>query len=190
MLMIDQIVITDVFPCIADSTKIRFHAQPSADLTEVLPYLNAVMPGAVYNHDLPALTITREHRIISLYPRRITCAKADDIDDAHAIIEWLRNLISDTWARREHIQPSYARRQRLSALDIYKLLPETNCGRCGEFTCLAFAVRLAGQEATAQQCAPLLEGQQPEKRALLAELLTAAGYPIPEAWQQTQRTHP
>jgi len=188
--MIDEIVITEVFPCIADPAKIRFHAVPSSDLKDVLPYLNAILPGAIYNHDMPALTLLKEHRIISLYPRLITGAKADDAEDARAVLESLRDLINETWARRCEIKPSYSRRERLTALAIYKLLPGTNCGRCGEFTCLAFGVKLAGQEVTVERCAPLLEGQEPQKRALLAELLTAAGYAIPEVWAQAQRSSP
>ena len=31
----------------------------------------------------------------------------------------------------------------LTALDIYKVLPKTNCGECGVPTCLAFAMQLA-----------------------------------------------
>ncbi|MDD4894793.1 MAG: (Fe-S)-binding protein, partial [Candidatus Omnitrophica bacterium] len=31
----------------------------------------------------------------------------------------------------------------LSGLDIYKLLPKTNCRECGFVTCLAFAMQLA-----------------------------------------------
>ena len=31
----------------------------------------------------------------------------------------------------------------LSGLDIYKLLPKTNCRECGFATCLAFAMQLA-----------------------------------------------
>ncbi len=57
--LVTTIEITHVLPCLADSSKIRFHALASADLTEVLPYLNAVMQGAVYNHTAPALTYTR-----------------------------------------------------------------------------------------------------------------------------------
>jgi len=33
----------------------------------------------------------------------------------------------------------------LTGLDIYKLLPRTNCGDCGSPTCLAFAMKLARQ---------------------------------------------
>jgi len=40
----------------------------------------------------------------------------------------------------------------LSGLDIYKLLPKTNCRECGFATCLAFAMQLAKKGVTIQQC--------------------------------------
>lgn len=40
----------------------------------------------------------------------------------------------------------------LSGLDIYKLLPKTNCRQCGLATCLAFAMQLAKKAATIEKC--------------------------------------
>ncbi|MDR7522272.1 MAG: acetyl-CoA decarbonylase/synthase complex subunit gamma [Armatimonadota bacterium] len=40
----------------------------------------------------------------------------------------------------------------LTALDIYKLLPKTNCGECGFPTCLAFAMQLATKKASLEAC--------------------------------------
>lgn len=40
----------------------------------------------------------------------------------------------------------------LTGLDIYKLLPKTNCGECGVPTCLAFAMKLASGAATLDTC--------------------------------------
>ncbi len=40
----------------------------------------------------------------------------------------------------------------LSGLDIYKLLPKTNCKKCGSPTCLAFAMRLATKKASIDEC--------------------------------------
>ncbi|MDP8237415.1 MAG: acetyl-CoA decarbonylase/synthase complex subunit gamma [Candidatus Erginobacter occultus] len=40
----------------------------------------------------------------------------------------------------------------LTGLDIYKLLPKTNCGDCGSPTCLAFAMKLASKQAELQSC--------------------------------------
>jgi acetyl-CoA decarbonylase/synthase complex subunit gamma len=40
----------------------------------------------------------------------------------------------------------------LTALDIYKILPRTNCGECGVPTCLAFAMQLATKKAAIDTC--------------------------------------
>lgn len=40
----------------------------------------------------------------------------------------------------------------LKALDIFKLLPKTNCKKCGCPTCLAFAMKLAQKQTTLDQC--------------------------------------
>lgn len=40
----------------------------------------------------------------------------------------------------------------LKALDIFKLLPKTNCKKCGCPTCLAFAMKLAQKQASLEQC--------------------------------------
>jgi len=40
----------------------------------------------------------------------------------------------------------------LSGLDIYKLLPKTNCRQCGFATCLAFAMQLAKKAITIEKC--------------------------------------
>ena len=40
----------------------------------------------------------------------------------------------------------------LSGLDIFKLLPKTNCGDCGVPTCMAFAMKLAQKKAELSEC--------------------------------------
>ena len=40
----------------------------------------------------------------------------------------------------------------LSGLDIYKLLPKTNCRQCGLATCLAFAMQLAKKALSIEKC--------------------------------------
>ncbi|MFH1578149.1 MAG: acetyl-CoA decarbonylase/synthase complex subunit gamma [Candidatus Omnitrophota bacterium] len=45
----------------------------------------------------------------------------------------------------------------LSGLDIYKLLPKTNCRECGFVTCLAFAMQLAKRQVSPEKCPYLSE---------------------------------
>jgi len=45
----------------------------------------------------------------------------------------------------------------LNAIDIYKLLPKTNCRECGQPTCLAFAMQVAAGKASIDLCPPASE---------------------------------
>ncbi len=56
----------------------------------------------------------------------------------------------------------------LSGLDIYKLLPRTNCRKCGFATCLAFAMQLAKKAVDIDKCPYLAEEA---KRTLEAQSL-------------------
>jgi len=49
----------------------------------------------------------------------------------------------------------------LSGLDIYKLLPKTNCRECGFSTCLAFAMQLAKKAIDVNKC-PYLSKESKE----------------------------
>ena len=53
----------------------------------------------------------------------------------------------------------------LSGIQIYKLLPQTNCKDCGFPTCLAFAMKLAAKQVELSSCKHI----KPEAKAQLAE---------------------
>jgi acetyl-CoA decarbonylase/synthase complex subunit gamma len=53
----------------------------------------------------------------------------------------------------------------LSGIEIYKLLPQTNCKECGFPTCLAFAMKLAAKQAELDDCPYVTD----ESKAALAE---------------------
>jgi len=59
----------------------------------------------------------------------------------------------------------------LSGLEIYKLLPKTNCKECGQPTCLAFAMKLAAKQAELSACPYVSEESK-------AKLAAAAAPPI------------
>ncbi|MHC4266157.1 MAG: acetyl-CoA decarbonylase/synthase complex subunit gamma [Planctomycetota bacterium] len=45
----------------------------------------------------------------------------------------------------------------LTGLEIFKLLPKTNCKKCGKPTCLAFAMQLAQKRASLEECPDVSE---------------------------------
>jgi ArsR family metal-binding transcriptional regulator len=172
--------ITRVLPCLADPEKIRVIAEISDEIHEAFPYLNAILKGCIYNHPALTLTIKKDGKLFTLHTHHITLAKIEDEKEAEEILEWLKNLINETYDKRDRIGPDYSKGADLKALDIFKLLPGTNCKKCGEPTCLAFAVKLVGQEIEIMKCVPLFSEEYLEKRKVLSELLHAAGYNV--AW--------
>lgn len=65
----------------------------------------------------------------------------------------------------------------ISPMDVHKLLPKENCGKCGFSTCMAFAVKLLKQEASLHQCTVLNQAkyiqQSMKLRSLLSPILKA-----------------
>lgn len=162
-------------PCVADETKIRLIAHISGDLTEVFPYLNAVIPTASYNRNGPTFTFMDGYRMISLYSRRITVAKADEIVNAWRVLETIRVRANETWLRRREIRPCDEMRKKPPALEIFKRLPRTNCRACGERTCLAFATKVWSGAARPSQCKPVFEGEHAHLRDPLQEICRGLG---------------
>ena len=169
--------VTVLSPCVADDTKIRLVAHLTGDLAPVLPYLNAVMPQASYTPAAETMTYMDGYRMIALYPRRIAIAKADEIVDAWLTLESIRRQSNAAWNQRADIEPCYEVRKKPPALEIFKRLPGTNCGLCGEITCMAYAMRLWSGEARLRQCAPVFEPEHQRLRDALVEICEGLGLP-------------
>ncbi len=171
--------ITRTLPCLADPMKIRAIVEVSDEIHEVFPYLNSIVKGCIYNHAANTLTIRKDQKLITLHALHITLAKVEDEKEAEQVLSWLKDLINATYERRDRIEPNYAMAAELKALEVFKLLPGTNCRQCGEPTCLAFAVKLAGREIEIIKCDPLFLEKYEEKRKILLDLLKAAGHEVP-----------
>jgi len=162
-------------PCIADVTKIRLIAHISGDFLEVFPYLNTVMLQGMYNKEIHLFTFMDTYRMVSLYSKKITIAKADDIIDAWRLLEKIRCLVNDVWLRKDSIQPSYEMKRKPPALEIYKRLPGLSCKQCGEKTCMAFALRLWSGQTTPSFCKLIFEGEYGHLKSAFLEICSSLG---------------
>jgi len=171
-----SITLCYVAPCMADEKKIRLIGYFNRDITEILPYINAVIKGASYNKSTSILTYAKERRLINLYNIKITIAKADDIIDAWHILDEVKTLINDTYKNKGSIKPNYEEKVKVTALQIYGWLPKSNCKACGEATCLAFACRLLLGEQKLSKCAPLsTESKFSENKIIMQDVAEALG---------------
>ena len=170
--------ITRILPCLADPEKIRVVAEVSGEIYEAFPYLNATMKECIYNHPAFTLTFKEGEKMITLHAHHVTLAKIDDEKEAEEILKRIQDLINETYENREKIEPDYSLKQELKASDIDKLLPGTNCRKCGYLSCLAFAFKLIRKQIEITKCMPLFSEEYGEKRKVLFELLQNAGFDI------------
>jgi len=64
--------------------------------------------------------------------------------------------------------------RELSPIDVYKLLPRTNCKECGEENCMAFATKVVNREVLIEKCPPLLTKEYEKAYKQLKEMLKPA----------------
>jgi acetyl-CoA decarbonylase/synthase complex subunit gamma len=64
--------------------------------------------------------------------------------------------------------------RELSPIDVYKLLPRTNCKECGEENCMAFATKVVNREVAIEKCPPLLTKEYEKAYRQLKEMLKPA----------------
>jgi len=185
MSYLKEVKIIQTMPCIAMPERIRFIAELDKDISEIMPYINAVVDNAIYNKDGPSIAMKKDIRLIGIQPRQLAVGKVIDLKDAQDVIEWFKNLVNDCYNRRDSIKPNHERRNRLMPLDVYKLLPATNCRKCDEPSCMAFAVKLVSEDKNIMACADLFSGQFNTKRNGLIQLLKSCGYGVPEPFSQS-----
>lgn len=142
---------------------LRCFASLDADVTAVLPYLNAVLKAYDYSAEPPTLTLKLPGKLVTIHPREIAINIVKDEAEAEEILAWLQREINDAWARRGEIEPSFEVPPRPRVLDLLKLLPKTNCRKCGAPTCMVFAVGLSIGENSPEQCPAL---SQPNREKL------------------------
>jgi len=61
--------------------------------------------------------------------------------------------------------------RQLSPIDVYMLLPRTNCKECGEANCMAFAAKLVNREVSLEQCPPILKKEHEKAYKKLQDIL-------------------
>ncbi|MEJ2363474.1 MAG: (Fe-S)-binding protein [Deltaproteobacteria bacterium] len=164
--------------CMPTSTKFNAIVDLEVDIGDLLPYLATVIRGCTYIHGTGELNYMVKGHIITIRSGKITVTALADETEARQVCEELRNTINQVDEQRESIAPTLRKHARLDPLAVYRELPRTNCGECGEATCMAFAARVVSRELTANGCKILLEKGYTRQRDRLYLMLEEAEYEV------------
>ena len=155
-MFLESIALAHTQPCLAEPGKIIVIGKPSRTLEPVIPYL-AALPGVIsYNPETCVLTFRRQPGFLTIYPEQVMITQVKDTDEGLELLAALKEAVNSVWEQREQLTPITARRASARPLDIWKLLPQTNCGKCGEATCMAFAFLLIQGKKGLDEC-PVLQ---------------------------------
>ena len=161
-------------PCDPGAERYAAKARLTTDISEVLPYLNATLRGALYLPEAKALTWKKGGHNIAFHAYEIATSNVEDRDGAERELKGLVDLVNRTWERRVEIAPDTTTHQRPTPMALFKLLPQINCKQCGEPTCYSYALKLAVSQKKLTDCPPLSEPQHAEKLAILENIIIEA----------------
>jgi ArsR family metal-binding transcriptional regulator len=172
MIYLESITLTRILPCLAEPGKIIVIGKPDRSLVEVIPYL-ATLPGIIaYNPETCTLTFRRQPGFLTLYSDKIYITQVRDTEEGMELLTALKDAVNATWEGREELIAVTQARQAPRHLDVYALLPQTNCKQCGEATCLAFAVNLILNKRVLEECTSLQnDAAFTDRRATLEAML-------------------
>lgn len=161
-------------PCEPGAPRFFAKAHLDVDISDVLPYLNAELSGASFSPAAKALTWIKDGHKVAFHSHEIDVNRIDSREWAEDAIEELVELVNRTWDRREELTPSFETIQPLTPMVVYRQLPQSNCGECGESTCFNFALKLVTSQVELRDCPPLLEPQYAGNLAALEAAIDAA----------------
>lgn len=160
-----------------EARHLRCVAYLDENISDVLPYLNTVLNGHQYIKKPPSLTLKFNGKLITLYAKEIGINIVKDENEAEKILKWLKKEINDTWKRRKEIAPSFEVAKKPGILDVLKLLPKTNCQKCGQSTCMVFAVLITEGGKSPENCPQLDVQNKMTLHNYLKQFTTQASHP-------------
>jgi ArsR family metal-binding transcriptional regulator len=169
---VEIVEVRQLLPCIADTSKFRVIANMAPSLGGTLKVLEPLFARGRYSDKIGALIIQKGEVITTIYGTgKVTLTMIKSESEAKEALENLRSTINEAIAKG--VAPSPREKIRVEPMEIYKYLPQTNCGKCGEQSCYTFAIKLMSGEVSLDGCTPIKE---PEYAINMEQLQVLSAY--------------
>lgn len=172
MAFLDHITLERTLPCLAEPGKLIVVGKPACSLENVIPYL-ATLPSVIaYNPDQGSLTFRRQPGFLTLQSGEVYITQVKDVQEGLELLSALTDSVNAVWENRQELVAITRPKRSPRPLDLWSLLPQTNCKQCGELTCMAFAVGLLQETRSLKDCPVLAADPQfADRRVALDALL-------------------
>jgi len=171
-----KISIAEKVPCLLELRKLQITAQANKPLKEIIPILYLAIPHSQYAKAFGSVTFLLEGKLVTVYSSgkiNLGCVLREEI--ALRLLEKLEAVLEkayEYYERQGSPDPKLLEvKQKLSPIEVYKLLPKTNCKECGEQGCFPFAVKLANGEKTLQGCTQIQQPKYSAEKEMLEKMI-------------------
>ena len=140
------------------------------DVVHLFPYINAIAENAEYLDNPQFIKFTLDGIGCALYPDNAVASPFPDHDHIVKFIGRLIDYLNDLDSRKDNIEPNFKKHRQIPVLEIFKLLPQSNCLDCGYPSCMAFANDLSSGKTEIANC-PDIQNYGDEKTEKLKLLI-------------------
>jgi len=136
-------------------------SEPLGGLVKVLA-MKYPPSKAIYSKEQRSVTLRIFGRMVRICEDGFITFCAESLEEAKSVLSAIRSIIEE--ARLEAPNTGIPSDEevegwnKLNTLELYKYLPRTNCRKCGEGTCIAFAAKVLSGERELSECSPIRNG--------------------------------
>lgn len=128
------------------------HFKLDNDVRQLFPYINATVQGSRFYDNPDNIQFEIDDVRCTLYPEDVMAVAFENQDQALKFAQRLIDFLNNLHSEKDSIKPNYKRYKPISVFDVFKLLPQTNCKKCGFLSCMAFAGALSQRQTTPEEC--------------------------------------
>ena len=177
--LVKRVTIQQIKPCIVAENMIRVLMQLDSEIRDVIPLLITRYPPGKVNfiENKGIITLNIQNRLVTLYPSgKISMNKTIDKEDAIEAVTEIMKVINEVFIELNNdngidYSEITEKLSKIGPLALYNCLPKTNCEKCGEVTCMAFAIKLLSGDIKLDKCKPLRDREHIKDVSCLKELL-------------------
>ncbi len=144
-------------PCLPGSVYWSARLEVNSNIEKLLPYLNGYLEKRIYNPQAKTIVFNFENHKVSVRPNEIKISNIPDKESGEEIAKKVVQFLNEIWQKKDEITPDFEKKEPPKVVDIYKLLPKTNCKKCNQPNCFVFATKLAQGEVEIYECPELTE---------------------------------
>lgn len=106
-MFLTSVKITETKPCLGKPGLFSCMAEADVDVTEVLPYMNTILERPNYHPSVKSLRFNEDGIDFGLMGNRVHLSGFENLTQAYELFDWLKDLINDTYERKDEITPNY-----------------------------------------------------------------------------------